>query len=583
MGRPTNRDIAKILAELAELAELSPERDEEYRARALRAGSREIEKLAEPAIDLLEARLLAGLPGVGEGIARRVAEIAQTGRLAELEDARRRSAGVLQVAKVDGIGPTTARLLRDRLGVGSLDDLEAAATDGRLRSVPGFAGRRIAELLAAVDRARASRKKTRADLARKELQPFLDTVRAVPGVVFAMECGSLARRRDAVGDADIMAATTDVPAVAEAFCNHRHAEVVLARGGRSGVITYSGLQVDVFCVGVEKIGLAVHHWIGGKEHLIALRTLALKQGLKINEEGIWDLSSGTRRAGGERPEDEGIVYEVMGMAYIPPEMREARGEIERARSGTMPRLLVAADLRGDVHVHSGDGDGSGSLDEIAAAAAARGLSYVAITDHSPARGGLTSEKLAEQGRRIRALNERLGGHPRVLHGVEVDILPDGSLDLPARALAGCDWVMAAAHTRLDLDRAAQTRRLVAAIESGLVDAIAHPSGRLVGVREPIDLDLEEVIAAAARTDVALELNAHPERHDLGDVHLMIARERRAWIVAGTDAHAPAAVGDWGGGIDVARRAWLEPEHVLNTRPVEDFVDLVRARRREAGF
>jgi DNA polymerase (family X) len=484
---------------------------------------------------------------------------------------------------VDGIGPTTARQLRDRIGVQSLDELEAAAAAGRLRGVPGFATRRISELLAAIDRARAARRKTRADLARRELAPFLETVRAVPGVVFAEECGSLARRRDAVGDADLIAATRDPAAVAEAFTTHRHAEVVLARGARSGVITYSGLQVDVFCVGTERIGLARHHWIGGKEHLIALRTLALKQGLKMNEEGVWDLATGTRRPGGERPEDEGLPYELLGMAYIPPELREARGEIERARGGTMPRLLVAGDLRGDVHVHTGDGDGAGSLEEIAAAAAARGLAYVAVTDHSPARGGLSAERLLEQGRRVRALNERLGGAPRLLHGVEVDIRPDGTLDLPARVLGGLDWVLAAAHTRLDLDREAQTRRMVTAIESGLVDAIAHPSGRRVGVRDPIELDLEEVIAAAARTDVALELNAHPERHDLGDVHCMIARERRAWIVLGTDAHTPAAVGDWAGGIDVARRAWLEPEHILNTRSAEDFLDLVKARRREAGL
>jgi DNA polymerase (family 10) len=583
VDRLTNRDIARALAELADLVELAGDRDEEFRVRALKRGSREIERLAEPAVELLAARRLAALPGIGDGIARRVAELAGTGKLAELEEARRRAAGLVQVSRVDGIGSTTARALRDRLNVRSLEDLEAAAVGGRLRGVPGFSARKISDLLAAIDRARAARPKVRADLARKEVAPFLEAVRAVPGVVFADLCGSLVRRRDLVGDVDIMAATGDPMAVAEAFCAHRHAEVVLARGARSSVRTYTGLQVDVFCVATDRIGLAWHSWIGSKEHLIALRLLATRQyGLKINEDGIWDASGG-RRPGGERPEDERLVYEVLEMAYVPPELREARGEIERARAGSLPRLISAADVRGDLHVHTGDGDGAGSLEEIAAAAAARGLEYLAVTDHSPARGGLGADALADQARRIRALNERLGGRPRLLAGVEVDVLPDGSLDLPSRALAAADFVIAGAHAALDLPRAEQTRRLVKAIESGLIDAVAHPSGRLVGQRDAIDVDIEEVVAAAARTDVALEINGHPTRHDLGDVHAFMARERRAWLLLGTDAHAPQEIGLLDGALDIARRAWVEPEHVLNTRPVGDLVDLLRARRREAGL
>jgi DNA polymerase (family 10) len=278
------------------------------------------------------------------------------------------------------------------------------------------------------------------------------------------------------------------------------------------------------------------------------------------------------------------VYETLGMSYIPPELREMRGEIPRARAGAMPRLIETGDLRGDLHVHTGEsGDAGEALEAIADAAAARGLDYVAITDHSAARGGLDVDRLAAQARRIRELNQRRGGRPRLLAGVEVDILPDGTLDLPARALAGLDLVLAAAHAALDLPRAQQTRRLVAAIESGLIDALAHPSGRLVGQREAIDLDIEEVAAACARTDVALELNVHPTRHDLGDVHAFMARERRAWLVMGTDAHEASAVGDFDDGIWVARRAWVEPQHVLNTRPVDDLLDLLRARRREAGL
>jgi DNA polymerase (family 10) len=575
MTRLTNRDIAVALDELADLIQLNGERAEQYRVRALRRGAKEIERLAESAVELHAARRLEKLPGIGEGIARRVAELAATGQLAELEVARRGAEGLLAVARLDGMGPTSTRQLRDHLGVRNLDDLEAAAAGGRLAAIPALA-RRAGEILAAIDRARRLRPKVPADWARREAAPLLEAVRAVPGVVFADFCGSLRRRRDAVGDIDIMAATEDPTAVAEAFTGHRLVEVVLARGVRSGIRTYSGLQVDVFCVGTQAVGLALHHWTGSKEHLIHLRTLGLRQGLKMNEDGIWEHGgAGARHIEG----DEYEPYRWMKMQPIPPELRENRGEIERALAWTLPQLLSAAELRGDVHVHARAGDGRAGLDEIVAAAAARGLEYVVVVEHSPARGGLDEAGLAAHARAVAAANQRHGGAPRLIAGVEVDILADGTLDLPARALAGCDFVLAAAHSHLDLARDAQTRRMVAAINSGLVDAVAHPSGRRVGLREPVDLDLEEVVAAAAAADVALEINCHPERHDLGDVHAFMAREARAWLVMGSDAHDAGAVGDWGSGLDVARRAWVEAKDVLNSRPLADFLDLVRARRR----
>ena len=580
----TNRDIARVLGELADLVELDGEADDTFRVRALRRGAREIERLPEPAVDLHRARRLAKRPGIGEGIARRVGELASTGSLAELEDAKRRAAGLLQVSRIDGLGPTTTRLLRDRLGVRGLDDFEAAVRSGRTAALGALAGRRPDELLAAIERLREAAPKIPADKARREAAPLLEAVRATRGVVYADFCGSLRRRRDLVGDVDIMAATDDIPAVAEAFCSHRLVEVVLAKGVRSGIRTYSGLQVDVFCVGTDAVGLALHHWTGSKEHLIALRILGLKQGLKMNEDGIFTHGgAGPRLAGGLALEDEAMPYRVMNMSYIPPELRENRGEIERALAGTLPRLLEADDLRGDVHVHATAGDGRATLDAIADAAAGRRLGYVVVTEHSPARGGLDARGLAERAQEIRALNDRRGGAPRLLAGVEVDIRADGSLDLPAGALASADYVLAAVHSHLDLPRSAQTARVVAAMESGLVDAIAHPSGRLLGVRDSVDVDVEELARTAARTDVALELNVHPDRHDLGDVHAFMAREARAWIIVGTDAHEASAVGAWGSGIDVARRAWLEPKDVLNTRDVVDFLDLVRARRREAGL
>lgn len=574
--RLTNRDIAIALAELADLIELAGTRDEQFRVRALRRGATAIERLAESAVTLASSRRLARLPEIGDGIARRVAELAATGRLAELDAARAQAEGLLAVARLDGMGPTTSRLLYERLGVRNLDDLEVAVNAGRLAAVPALASRRPEELLLAIERARTHRPKVSADWARREAAPLLAAVRAVPGVVYADFCGSLRRRRDLVGDVDIMAATEDPYAVAEVFTAHRLAEVVLAKGVRSAVRTYSGLQIDVFCVGTHAIGAALHHWTGSKEHLIHLRTMATRRGLKINEDGVWENhGAGPRRGGTE----EADVYAALGMAFVPCELRENRGEIERALNGTLPRLIEAADLLGDVHVHTDASDGSDGLEAIAAAA--RDLEYVVITDHSLARGGLGTDGLAAQARAIRTLNERLGGRPRLLCGIEVDIRADGSLDLPAAQLVELDFVLAAVHGHLDLDRAAQTARLIAAIDSGLIDALGHPSGRLLGTRDAIDVDLEEVVRSAVRAGVALELNCHSERHDLGDVHAFMAREAGAWFVIGSDSHAATAVGAWGSGIDVARRAWLEPKDVLNSRPLADFLDLVRARRREA--
>ena len=570
----TNLEIAKILLELSDLAELRAEPDATYRVRSLRAGAKAIERLIAPVAEILARR--QKVTGIGDGIVRRVEEILRTGKLAELESERAAAGELVAVARITGIGPTTARALRDKLGVRNLDDLEAAASSGRLTSIPSLKGRKLDELRASIDAARRGPHKIRRALAEKAAAPYAEMLKALPSVIQFSFCGSMRRKHELIGDVDFLVGTDDPHAVGEAAAAHTQTEHVYSRGGRTSVVTYSGMQVDFFCVPPGDFGWGLHAFSGAKEHVIAVRLHGLGLGYKITEHGVFRFAgAGDKLPGGDREED---LFAALGMQYVVPELRENRGEVPRAIAGTLPVLVEEKDVLGDLHVHSRDGDGEASLEEIAAAAA--GLSYVAITDHFRLLG---EAGLRDQLRRIRALDERLGGSPRILAGVEVDILPDGRIDAPARLLGELDWVIGAAHTDLDQPRARLTARLCAAIESGIIDALAHPTGRIVGRRDPLDIDMTEVIAAAARTDVALEINGHPDRLDLTDVHAFMAREREAWLVLGSDAHQAAAVGKLSAAVDLARRAWAEKTHLLNTRELPILRDLVAARRREANL
>ncbi|HKA89565.1 MAG TPA: PHP domain-containing protein [Haliangiales bacterium] len=574
----TNREVAAALLELADLAELRDEPDTTYRVRALRAGARAIERLTEPVGDLLARRALDLVTGIGEGIVRRVDELLRTGRLAELDAERAAAGGLVAVARITGIGPTTARALRDRLGVHNLDDFEAALLSGRLAAFPSLKGRRSDELLQAIDAARRPPHKVRRELAEKEAAPYGEMLAALPSVAQFSFCGSIRRKHELIGDVDYLVGTDDYKRVGEAAAAHPRTEHVYSRGGRTSVVTWSGMQVDFFCVPPGDFGWGLHAFSGAKEHVIAVRMHGLKLGYKITEHGVWtDAGAGDRLPGGS---EEADLFRALDMQYVVPELRENRGEVERAIAWTLPVILEEGDVVGDLHVHSSAGDGRASLEEISAAAAARGLGYVAIADHFRLLG---EAGVRDAIRRVRAENERTGGRPRLLAGAEVDILPDGRLDAPAALLHQLDWVIGAAHEALDQPRAQLTARLVSAIESGAIDALGHPTGRIVGIRDALDIDLPELVAAAARSDVALELNAHPDRLDLGDVHAFMARERGAWLCIGSDAHDAAAVGRVLGAVYIARRAWVEKTHVLNTRPVAELLDLVAARRREAGL
>jgi DNA polymerase (family 10) len=580
----TNAAIARALHELADAIELAGERDAAFKVRALRSGATVVAGLAEPALELLAAGELQKRRGIGAGIIRRIEELAATGQLAELAALRAKMGpGVIEIARVEGIGPKTAQLIHQALGVASLDELEAAARAQALRTLPGLGPKKEEQILAAIGRARTQIGRMRIDKAEREARPLLLLLRGLPGVVRAEVAGSLRRGKDTIGDVDILV-VADGPAepIMAAFTALPAAAVTLAHGPtKSSIKTASGLQVDVRVVPPESFGAAWHYFTGSKEHNIRIRGLGVKRGLLINEYGVFDERGGGARIGGGEEID---VFRAVGLPWIPPELREDRGEIEAGLEGRLPELIALGDLRGDLHMHTLETDGRASLEEMVLAAAELGREYIAITDHSQALRmvrGLDAERLAAQGRQIDALNERFGGRPRILRGIEADILADGTIDLGPEVLATLDWVIGSVHSHFDLPRAEQTRRIVAALESGQIDVLGHPTGRLLERRAAYEVDLEMIVDAAARTGVALECNAYPDRLDLDDAGCRLARERGAFIVIDTDSHATAHLHGIGNGVRVARRGGLEARHVLNTRPAAGLLAHREARRAHA--
>jgi DNA polymerase (family 10) len=420
----------------------------------------------------------------------------------------------------------------------------------------------------------------RIDKAEREAFPLVERLRATPGVLRAEVAGSLRRLKDTVGDVDILVvAEGSAEPIMQAFAELPLVAVVLARGPtKTSVKTRSGLQVDVRVVPPESFGAALHYFTGSKEHNIRIRALGVKRGILINEYGIFDERGGGARIGGAEEID---VFRAVGLPFIPPELREDKGEIEAGLAGALPALITTADLHGDLHMHTTETDGRNSLEEMVLAAAELGRDYIAITDHSQnlkVAGGLDAERLAAQGKAIDALNERFGGRPRILRGIEADILLDGSVDLGPEVLGTLDWVIGSVHSHFDLPAAEQTRRIIAAMESGQIDVVGHPTGRLLEKRAPYAIDLEAIVAAAVRTGVALECNAYPDRLDLNDAGCRLARERGAFIVIDTDSHATSHLAGIGNGVRVARRGGLEPRHVLNTRSAAELLEHRRARR-----
>ena len=571
-----NADIAGVFDEIADLLEIQEANP--FRVRAYRNAARTVENLS---LDLAGAvgsgQPLPKLPGIGPDLAAKIGEIVRTGTCSLLVRLRKElPAGVTELLRVPGLGPKRVKALYRDLEVKTLPQLLRAAEQGRIRELQGFGPARETQIADAVKRQLSKARRFKLAVAAQYARPFADYLRAVRGVDRVEVAGSYRRMRDTVGDLDILVTAKAADAVMTRFAAYPEVAETLAKGEtRASVLLRSGLQVDLRVVDPESFGAALHYFTGSKAHNVAVRRMAQRKGLKISEYGVF---RGSRRIAGETEES---VYAAVGLPWIAPELREDRGELEAAARGELPKLVELGDLKGDLHAHTKASDGRDTVRDMALAAKARGFAYLAITDHSQQQRvahGLDAARLAKQIGEIDRLNGELGGIT-LLKGTEVDILDDGSLDLPDSILGRLDVVVAAVHSRLDLPRARQTARILKALDHPLVNVLAHPTGRLIDEREPYDVDMARIVRRARERGVLLELDAQPSRLDLTDVHCRMAKDEGALVSVDSDAHSVHDFDDLRFGIGQARRGWLEARDVANTRPLKELRALLARRRK----
>ena len=570
-----NLPVAQVFAEIADLLEIKGENL--FKIRAYRSAADTIRAWADPVARMDDKQLLE-LPGIGKDLAKKIRELAETGTCRFHQDLLLEfPPTILDLLRLQGVGPKTVALLYTSLNIRSIDELVEAARAGRLRALKGMGAKKEALILKAVeerekDRGRHLLSDTTAIAA--ELVAYLRE--RAPGAELT-PVGSLRRGCETCGDIDILAAGAE-PALMEHFVAFPRAERVLGHGDtKSSVRIAGGYQADLRLVPAGSRGAAMQYFTGSKAHNVSLRDRAIQHGLKLNEYGLFRVGDESRVAGDT---EEGI-YEALGMAWVPPELRENRGEIEAAIARQLPRLVSASDLRGDLHMHTTVTDGRDDLETMAAAARRLGYSYIAVTDHSKAlamSNGLDERAALEHAARIRALNGRFEGLT-LLAGIECDILADGTLDLAADCLAQLDIVIASVHSHYSQGEAQTTERILTALECPWVDVLGHPMSRRLLQREPLKVNFDQIVGAAAARGVALEINCQPDRLDLSDALARAALERGAMIVISTDAHSTLALGNVRWGVQVARRAWLTPEAVVNTRPLDEMRGLLRRNRR----
>ncbi|SOD60711.1 DNA polymerase (family 10) [Streptomyces zhaozhouensis] len=528
-------------------------------------------------IGALDADGLREIPGVGASIADKIEEYLRTGRVPAVERARSSvPPGVRALLDVPTLGPKKAMTLYRELGVSSVDELAAAVREDRLAGLAGFGPKARANLERGLAVLRASGGRIALDVALAVAEETVAALGAAPGVTRCAYAGSVRRMRETIGDVDVLAAAEDPEPVMAAFVELPLVAEVVARGRKKTTVrTVDGLQIDLRVLGEESWGAGMIYFTGSKAHNIRLRESAVRRGLKLSEYGLFDAETGRRRAAA----DEEEVYRRLRLPWIPPTLREDRGEIEAAGRDALPRLVTEADLRGDLHSHTDLTDGVAPLAEMVAAAARRGLRYYAVTDHAPQlrMQRMTLEKARAQREELRQLAGR-HGRLKLLHGTELNIDPEGNVDWPAEVLAEFEVCVASIHSHFDLDRDAQTRRLLRACENPHVHIIGHPTTRKFGRRTGVDVDLDAVFAACARTGTALEINSHPNRLDLDDAHILRAREHGVRFSIDSDAHAPAHLGHVRFGVAQAQRGWLTPDDVINTWPLTRLRGFLRGGR-----
>lgn len=568
-----NQQVARLFNEMADLLEIKGENP--FRVRAYRRAAQTIDGLIED-LALLPEKELLEIPGIGKDLAAKIKEYAASEKIEAHDNlAKDLPPGVINILSVPGVGPKTAKLLFDELKIKDLEELETFAKEHRLSTLPGIKEKTEENILKGL--AQLKRGTERQPLGKvlplaNELLEQLQNKAPVSKLCLA---GSLRRWKETIKDIDILAVSRDAKKVMKVFVKLPQVQEILMHGPTKSSVTISGgLQVDLRVVEERSFGAALAYFTGSKDHNIKLRELARHADLKINEYGIFRASD-DKKLGGEKEED---VYRLLGMPYIPPELREDTGEIEAAIEGRLPSLVELEDIKGDLHVHSRWSDGSHTFEELADAAKEKGYEYIAITDHTKGLGiahGLNEAKIVDELNEIRALNKRLKGF-RLLMGVEVDIKSDCTLDIPDEILKKLDMVVASIHSGFKQGKEQLTKRLTSALRNRYVSVIAHPTGRLIGEREAYEVDMEKVFSIAKETGKAMELNANPFRLDIKDTHTKRAKELGIPVVISSDAHLTGQLDYMGYGVSTARRGWLEKDDVKNTLGAENLVKWLKS-------
>ena len=567
-----NSDVAEIFNRVADLLEI--EGANEFRVRAYRNAARTISTLSDNVADRVkEGEDLTEMEGIGEDLAAKIEEIVKTGDLKQLEEIEQRTPPALaEMLDIAGLGPKRVQKLYKVLDITSMEELRQAAEAHRIRELEGLGEtieQKVLDDLEAMDQ---HEERTRLDVAEERVEPLVAYLEEIEGVQQVAVAGSYRRHKETVGDLDILATGSEGEQIINHFVNYEDVKTILSQGEtRSSVELRTGLQVDLRVVAEDSYGAALLYFTGSKAHNIALRNMALDQDLKINEYGVYQ---GEERIAGKTEKE---IYDLFDLPVFEPELREDRGEIEAAARGTLPDLITLEDIRGDLQMHTQASDGHDTLKEMAQAARDLGYEYIAITDHSArvaVTQGLDADSLSRRIDEIDQLSEEME-ELRILKGIEVDILEDGSLDLPDESLANLDVVIAAVHVKFDLPREKQTERIIRAMDNPHVHILAHPTGRIIGDRQPYALDMERLMEAAQERGCVLEVNAHPDRLDLNDIHCKMAKELGVKIAISTDAHRVNHLRMMRYGIGQARRGWLEPKDVVNTRSWSDLADILK--------
>jgi len=562
-----NAEVAGVLYNISELLEIKGENA--FKIRAYAKAARAIEGTTENIEKIAHENRLKDIPGVGESIAMKIGEYLATGHLEFYDELKKQVPEELhELLQIPGIGPKTLQFLYSELGIKNVEELEKAAREHRLRRLAHFGETKEENILKAIERYRQRSTRIPLGIALPLVKEIVEALKKSGFIEKIEPAGSLRRRKETVGDIDILATSKDAPAAIEAFVHLPVVKDVIGKGStKATIVTREAIQVDLRIMESKSFGTSLQYFTGSKEHNIKLRDIARQKGFKLSEYDLEEISTGRK----VYCESDDKVYQKLGLLPIPPEIREDTGEIEAAISGKLPKLVDYKDIKGDFHVHTDWSEGSNTLAEMATAAQKLGYEYIAVTDHSKALGvahGLSEERMLAQIKEIHKLNNTFSDF-HILSGVEVDIKADASLDLPDSILKQCDVVVAALHTGQRQTRREITGRLIIAMENENVDIIAHPTGRIIGEREAYDVDIDAMLDAAADTGTVLEINAYPNRLDLSDVNARKAKNKGVKIAIGTDAHNTGHLGLMEFGVDVARRGWLEKGDIMNTRNAKE--------------